>query len=478
MKSNNTLLLLSFALLTTFCFTRDASAVEPFSIQVSHLQCEYLESPLGIDEARPRLSWRLSSSQRGQKQTACRVLVASSREKLDRNVGDLWDSGKIGSDGSWKFTTDGPITYNSLRAGETYDARKELGDWASPGYEATGWKPALAADAPAGKLDNQDLPPVRVIEEIPAVSVVKHEDGLVAPEQAKREGGYRFDIGVEATGWARLTVRGEPGQEIIIRYPGTDSHTFGRYQECRYICKGGGAETWEPRFAFNGYQFLDVIGLDYEPKPADLVGCTVVSDLRNRGRFACSSPELTKLQPVIRRTLRNYNIQMPMDPVREKAWRIATNPDYPGWFDMVFTQNNSVLKEHWKGSVQMPSLAAPIGAWCYRSLGGIRPDPATEGFKSFIVQPYTDPLEWVECEHECPYGRIRSHWRRKGGVLTMEVSVPVNTTATVWVPADEAATVTESGKPAAQAEGVTLLREEAGVRVFRIESGDYRFTSR
>ncbi len=63
-------------------------------------RCEYHANPLGIDEARPRLSWRLASDQRGQKQSAYRILVASSPETLADNAGDLWDTGKVASDQS------------------------------------------------------------------------------------------------------------------------------------------------------------------------------------------------------------------------------------------------------------------------------------------------------------------------------------------------------------------------------------------
>ena len=59
------------------------------------LRCEYLVNPLGIDEPRPRLGWAVESDERGQKQTAYQVLVASDEATLDKDRGDLWDSGKI-----------------------------------------------------------------------------------------------------------------------------------------------------------------------------------------------------------------------------------------------------------------------------------------------------------------------------------------------------------------------------------------------
>ncbi len=59
------------------------------------MRCEYRVNPAGIDEAQPRLSWRVESLERGQKQTAYQILVASTPELLQANIGDLWDSGKI-----------------------------------------------------------------------------------------------------------------------------------------------------------------------------------------------------------------------------------------------------------------------------------------------------------------------------------------------------------------------------------------------
>jgi len=62
------------------------------------LRCEYRESPLGIDEPRPRLTWRVESSQLNQSQSAYQILVASTEKELAENRGDLWDSGKVASD--------------------------------------------------------------------------------------------------------------------------------------------------------------------------------------------------------------------------------------------------------------------------------------------------------------------------------------------------------------------------------------------
>ena len=87
-----TLLSLLFFAATTVA-AASVSALEP-----QRLRCEYLENPTGIDITQPRLSWQVTSDQRGQSQAAYRLLVASSEKQLGSNVGDLWDSGKVESD--------------------------------------------------------------------------------------------------------------------------------------------------------------------------------------------------------------------------------------------------------------------------------------------------------------------------------------------------------------------------------------------
>jgi len=72
-----------------------SSVTKNLPLTPTHLRCEYLVNPLGIDVEKPRLSWVLQSDVRGQKQTAYQVLVASAPEVLAKDQGDLWDSGKV-----------------------------------------------------------------------------------------------------------------------------------------------------------------------------------------------------------------------------------------------------------------------------------------------------------------------------------------------------------------------------------------------
>ncbi len=82
---------------------------------VTHLRCEYLKNPLGIDSAEPRLSWIFESNRRGQKQTAYRILVASTKYNLERDKGDLWDTGKVANDRSTQVVYDGLALRSRMR---------------------------------------------------------------------------------------------------------------------------------------------------------------------------------------------------------------------------------------------------------------------------------------------------------------------------------------------------------------------------
>jgi alpha-L-rhamnosidase len=114
------------------------------------------------------------------------------------------------------------------------------------------------------------------------------------------------------------------------------------------------------------------------------------------------------------------------------------------------------------------------------------PDPAVPGFKQIIIKPaLVGDVTWVKCHHDSPYGRIVSNWKLEAGKLTMEVTVPANTTATVYVPTKDATDVTESGpstwlragKPATKAVGAKFLRMENGAAVYAVGSGTYTFQS-
>lgn len=632
----------------------------------------------------------------------------------------------IVSDGTWKEST-GPIVFNSIRGGETYDARREKHGWDQPGYDDAEWANAHIVPPPQGRLMAQMHPPIRAIQSLRPVALDEPKPGV-----------YVFDLGANIAGWAQLRTSGSQGQVITLEFnelrkpDGTvnmahlaDSRS-GRFQTEQFILKGGGVETYEPRFTYHGFRYVQVTGLTEKPTVDSLIGRWVHTDLELAGKFSCSNPLINKIQDAIVRTQLNNVHGFPTDcPQREKigwtedgcvtveeaicnfnmamfytkwfrdildaqdanghvaciapspgwgrslpdgspgvlsdpwwggavvrvpwqlyryygdrriliegydamtkyldyvgrhapnhiawaqegdwvevgargqslrtppnlasttaychyakivghiaallgktaeakryddlaeaisrsfhqqyfdpvtglyakdsqtaqalplcfgmppankrplvleqlvrniqetrknhissgivgtlyvfqalmesgrddlAYAMVAQEDFPSWGHML-GRDGSTIWENWNGSGSQnhPALGS-IGVWFYQALAGIRPDPTIPGFRHIIIKPaVVGDLTWARAHYDSIHGEIVSDWKREGGVFLLRIVVPATATATVFVPANDAVVVTESGSPASAAPGVRFLRMEDGAAVFNVESGQYIF---
>ncbi len=158
---------------------------------------------------------------------------------------------------------------------------------------------------------------------------------------------------------------------------------------------------------------------------------------------------------------------------------IMNQTTFPGWGFLVKERQVTSWPETWSGwGSQAILVTASPGAWFYEGLAGIRPDPAHPGFKRFVVRPgLVESVTWVKCHYDSIHGRIESDWKRDGTRLTMNVMIPPNTSATVFVPAKDGAVVTEGGKTIDKVSGVKFLRLESGAAVYEVGSGQYSFSS-
>ncbi|WP_268223921.1 alpha-L-rhamnosidase [Sinomicrobium oceani] len=122
--------------LTAICATTEDPGTE-----ITGLRCEMLTDPLGIDVVHPRLSWRLKPGVPGARRMAYRIMVASTREKLDRNEADLWDSGRTEDRGtSWYITYGGSPLQSKQQAWwkvKVWTAEGES-SWSDAGYWSMG----------------------------------------------------------------------------------------------------------------------------------------------------------------------------------------------------------------------------------------------------------------------------------------------------------------------------------------------------
>jgi len=167
------------------------------------------------------------------------------------------------------------------------------------------------------------------------------------------------------------------------------------------------------------------------------------------------------------------------------AWTIVTQTTRPSWGYMI-GKGATTIWERWDCDTRDPGMnsealliqAGNLDAWFYQTLAGINYDREMPGFKHIIIRPRPPgDLMWVKAHYDSSYGRIVSNWTRGGDMLTMEVTIPANTTATVYVTAKDSAGVTESGKQADKAEGVKFLRMDKREAVYEVGSGHYQFQS-
>ena len=172
-----------------------------------------------------------------------------------------------------------------------------------------------------------------------------------------------------------------------------------------------------------------------------------------------------------------YLLKFLVDFAPEIGWEMTTIQDYPSWYSNTIGSDNYLMKEMWHGGqVFMPSLAGNIGGWIYQSLGGIRPD--SPGFKKIIIKPnMVGDLHWINSSYNSIYGTIVSNWKKRGNQVIMNISIPCNTTATVYVPSKSRFKITESGKPTDQVKEVKFLRMESNAAVYTVVSGSYSFQS-
>ncbi|MDB6018459.1 MAG: Alfa-L-rhamnosidase [Pedosphaera sp.] len=628
---------------------------------------------------------------------------------------------RIVTDASWKSHRSA-IVSSDFMLGEDYDARFEVKDWDKPGLDERGWIPVTVRDESSRELNAQVMEPVRQICELKPKAVTEPKPGR-----------WIYDLGQNMVGVVWLKVSAPAGTKVTLRHaemlnPNGTLYTQnlrGAPSVDHYTCKGGGVETWQPRFTFHGFRYVEITGLKARPSDDAVTGIVIASDTTRTGEFSCSDARINQLQSNIQWGQRGNYISVPTDcPQRDERlgwmgdaevfirtaaynadvaaffskWLVDVddgqspagsfsnvNPNTmggggaPGWgdagvicpwtiyedygdkrilkqhlpamikwveylrvhstdlirdkdrgddygdwlainadtpkdligtayfaysthllakscralerreeadkydqlfqdiktafnkryvaadgrirgetqcayamalkFDLlpdelrakaaeyleedikakgghlstgflgvsyllsVLTQASkadtayglllqdtfpswlysvkhgaTTIWERWDGWTPEKGFQDPgmnsfnhyslgsCGEYLFGGIGGIR--PASPGFKTILIDPVIrNGLTWANTSYDSIHGKISTAWKRDDKRLTLEVVVPANTTATVCIPAADLASITESGKSVAQAEGVKFLRQENGKAIFNVSSGTYVFAS-
>lgn len=204
----------------------------------------------------------------------------------------------------------------------------------------------------------------------------------------------------------------------------------------------------------------------------------IVRDIRQRGNHLSTGTMATAvLLPLLSAHGRH-----------DLAYRLGTQTTYPSWGYMI-EHGATTIWEIWncdKNTLSHNHFAlGAVGRWLYESLGGINIDPREPGFKKSVIRPQpVDALQWVRCEYQSMYGRIRSAWRREGGRFLLDVSVPANTSARLFLPtggdghdsiSEGGKTIVESGRPVPGITDIRVVGFEGNQAVLEVEAGEYHF---
>jgi alpha-L-rhamnosidase len=215
----------------------------------------------------------------------------------------------IGSDEEW-LTRDSGTWLNDLQLGERTDLRAEPADWSQTTAGDGGWQPVALHAGPGYQLVASRDDGIRVVDVLPALSVREAEPNR-----------HIVDLGANGAGVLRLSMQGQPGQQVVLRHAEAldangelyTQNLRGAEQRDEFILADDSPMTLEPRLTFHGFRYAEVSGVA-GPLAAAAIGYQVLSSAtRLVGSFSCSDPLVDKLQANIVTSLRANFISIPTD---------------------------------------------------------------------------------------------------------------------------------------------------------------------
>ena len=209
-----------------------------------------------------------------------------------------------------------------------------------------------------------------------------------------------------------------------------------------------------------------------EPTNRPALIAAIVADIRSRGNALTAGD--VGYRYLLRALAENGRSDVIFD--------INNQSERPG-YGYQLKMGATSLTEKWDAGVgsfgsQNHFMLGQINEWFFHDLAGIANDPESAGFKKIMIKPaVVGDLNWVKGKYDSVRGPITTEWKRDAKNFTLDLAIPPNTTATVFLPAQSADEVHESGIAATQSRGVKFIRMENGNAVFEIASGEYQFTA-
>jgi len=170
------------------------------------------------------------------------------------------------------------------------------------------------------------------------------------------------------------------------------------------------------------------------------------------------------------------------------AYKLLLQQTYPSWLYPV-KMGATTIWERWDGrkpdsTFQTPGMNSfnhysygAIGDWMYRVVAGIDTYEDGPGYKHIRIMPHTgEGLTTVSADLQTYYGTVSSHWKTENGSFSLDVEIPANTTASVYVPAGSADAIKENGQALSSNKDIQSAGNSDGYVQLNMGSGKYHFT--
>ncbi|XMN05068.1 alpha-L-rhamnosidase [Streptomyces griseobrunneus] len=343
----------------------------------------------------------------------------------------------------WRAAT-GPVTLADLLTGENYDARLETAGWLRAGFDDRAWSRAEEpAEAVTAELVAAVDAPSRVVSWLKARTVTEPRPGV-----------FVFDLGQNMVGAVRLHVSGRAGTTVRLRHAevlnpdGTIYTTNLRTAAAtdHYTLKGGGRETYEPRFTFHGFRYVEVTGYPGRPPRDAVVGRVIHTDAPFTMEFETNVPMLNQLHSNITWGQRGNFLSVPTDtPARDErlGWTGDINVFAP---TAAYTMESARFLSKWLWDLQDDQTADGAFTDVAPQAGGLGAGSAGWGDAGVTVpwalyQAYGDTrvlerswpsmLKWLDHLDAHSSGRLRPA-TGYGDWLNIEDDTPKDVIATAY----------------------------------------------
>jgi alpha-L-rhamnosidase len=229
----------------------------------------------------------------------------------------------------------------------------------------------------------------------------------------------------------------------------------------------------------SGTQTAYVLALEFDMLPENLRNQTVARLVENIRSYDNHVTTGFLGTPLICHVLTRFGYN-------DVAYTLLLQETYPSWFYPI-KMGATTMWEKWDGikpdgsfqSARMNSFnhysCGSIGDWMYRNIGGLQ--EGSPGYKDIIIRPQIGGnLEFAKAIYKTYYGDIESQWKLINGILKIDVAIPVNTKAKVYIPSILVDNIQEGNKPLKSNKEIIEIETENGYTIISTGSGRYSYT--